>query len=59
MSLHISFAILLHQCLKVANVSNLFNHILIPSLVFKNSALVGSKDKVCCNADLYTPNCMT
>ena len=31
-----------------------FSHILIPSRDFKKSAIGGSKDKVCSNADLHT-----
>ena len=46
MILNISLALRLVQNLNVSNVSNRFNQFLIPALVFKNSALDGSNDKM-------------
>ena len=46
MILNISRALRLVQNLNVSNVSNRFNQFLIPALVFKNSALDGSNDKM-------------
>ena len=46
MILNISRALRLVQNLNVSNVSNRFNQLLIPALVFIKSALNGSNDKM-------------
>ena len=52
MILNISRALRLVQNLNVSNVSNRFNQLLISALVFKNSALDGSYDKMWSKANL-------